>query len=234
MANPRQRRKVKSSSYRPVKQSRRAAQKLRKQKPIRGPKALQDAWDPKKTLHQNYSALGLVQSLQPSASGGSEPNQAPAVIDLRPTLHPKASSSSNVEEPTPGPIRQQFGRIIRDEDGNVVRIELPEEDDAEVDGKGKEKELPWGKPSNDDSDEEMEVEAKTETVRAIEKLSAAARPKSRFSSQGELSLLRELVKAHGEDVEAMARDRRRNSWQRTAGQLKAAIRKAGGFDKLRR
>lgn len=51
----------------------------------------------------------------------------------------------------------------------------------------------------------------------------------RFSSNGELGVLRRLVEKYGEDVEAMAKDRRLNADQRTAGQLKRAIKKAGGF-----
>ena len=42
-------------------------------------------------------------------------------------------------------------------------------------------------------------------------------------------MLRALVSKHGEDLEAMARDRRLNVDQRTAGELGRAIRKAGGF-----
>lgn len=35
--------------------------------------------------------------------------------------------------------------------------------------------------------------------------------------------LQELVDMHGEDVEAMARDRRRNVWQKTPGELRRAL-----------
>ena len=51
----------------------------------------------------------------------------------------------------------------------------------------------------------------------------------RHTSKGERGVLRALVSKHGEDVEAMARDRRANVEQRTAGELRRAIRKAGGF-----
>ena len=68
------------------------------------------------------------------------------------------------------------------------------------------------------------------TVLALEQLSEArAGAVRRFSSKGEAGALRALVSKHGEDVDAMARDRRLNVDQRTAGELGRAIRKAGGF-----
>lgn len=55
-------------------------------------------------------------------------------------------------------------------------------------------------------------------------------PVPRHSSHGELGLLRRLIDKHGADVEAMARDRRLNAAQRTAGELGRALRKAGLLD----
>lgn len=51
----------------------------------------------------------------------------------------------------------------------------------------------------------------------------------RFASTGERGQLQRLVGRYGEDVEAMARDRKMNPEQRTAGSVRRAIRKAGGF-----
>ena len=45
-------------------------------------------------------------------------------------------------------------------------------------------------------------------------------------------MLRRLVAKYGEDVAGMAKDRRLNADQRTAGQLSRAIKKAGGFAQL--
>lgn len=67
-------------------------------------------------------------------------------------------------------------------------------------------------------------------VLALEQLSATrGGPVRRHTSKGERGVLRALVSKHGEDLEAMARDRRLNVDQRTAGELGRAIRKAGGF-----
>lgn len=44
--------------------------------------------------------------------------------------------------------------------------------------------------------------------------------------------LQKLMSKHGQDVEAMTRDRRLNPDQRTEGEIRRAIKKAGGFEKL--
>lgn len=51
---------------------------------------------------------------------------------------------------------------------------------------------------------------------------------SRFSCKGEVTFLQKLISKYGSDVEAMARDRRMNPEQRTEGELRRAIRRAGG------
>ena len=69
----------------------------------------------------------------------------------------------------------------------------------------------------------------------MEQLSEArAGPVPRWTSKGEHATLQRLVEKHGEDVEAMARDVKLNVDQRTAGELRRAIRKAGGFAALGR
>ena len=55
-----------------------------------------------------------------------------------------------------------------------------------------------------------------------------------MSSTGERAELERLVIKYGADVEAMARDRKMNPNQRTAGQLSRAIKKAGGVAELER
>lgn len=40
------------------------------------------------------------------------------------------------------------------------------------------------------------------------------------------------VQKHGDDYEAMAKDRKLNVWQKTPGELKRMVRKAGGVQKL--
>jgi len=57
-------------------------------------------------------------------------------------------------------------------------------------------------------------------------------PVPRFSSNGELAFLQKLISKHGRDVAAMTRDRRLNPDQRTEGEIRRAIEKAGGFEEL--
>lgn len=52
----------------------------------------------------------------------------------------------------------------------------------------------------------------------------------RFLSEGEIGYLARLSGRHGGDIEAMARDRKLNPDQRTAGELKRLISRAGGFE----
>ncbi len=44
--------------------------------------------------------------------------------------------------------------------------------------------------------------------------------------------LQKLISKHGQDVVAMTRDRRLNPDQRTEGEIRRAIKKAGGFEEL--
>lgn len=68
----------------------------------------------------SYAALGLIHDLNPTAAGGSEP------IEVRSRTEDRQIASTPLESPPP--IRKGFGKIIRDDAGNVLRIELPEDD----------------------------------------------------------------------------------------------------------
>lgn len=53
-------------------------------------------------------------------------------------------------------------------------------------------------------------------------MAAEHEPVERFASAGEHAWLVDLVKAHGSDVDSMARDLRRNVWQKTPGEIRRA------------
>jgi len=112
------------------------------------------------------------------------------------------------------PLPQGKGRIVRDESGNVVGIELA--DDAVV----------------EERRERLDSSPKTDTVRALERLSASGRKIKRQASAHEVKWLSSLVAVYGDDVDAMARDIKRNVWQKTGGELRRAIEKAGGVKHL--
>jgi len=212
---------------------------LKKQPPIRGPKVLQDAWDKRKTVKQNYAALGLVSSLNPNGSGGSE-LRVPA---------PQSSNSSIAEKATSQPscidvsVPRGYGRITRDQDGNVIDIELGEELDDETMRRTRDKEHQELDQTTVDENMKTWIQLGANqgtnrtkgnsVVQELEKITEidSIRP-MRFISAGEKIYLQRLVGRHGDDFEAMAKDRKRNSEQRTAGELRRSIRKAGGVDEI--
>ncbi|CAK9782808.1 putative ribosomal large subunit biogenesis-related protein [Cutaneotrichosporon oleaginosum] len=210
MANPRQRSKAKShKSTKPsLAQKKRMHAKLKKAPPLRGPETLQKAWDKKKTVYQNYAALGLL----PTIPIPSKPERNQRV--KLPLLPPTEEASA----PKIG-----FGRIVRDDDGNVIDIII--DDDEEDDGKPK--------PLNAEEKAPEPVVAKTQVVRDLEALAASAAPVQRHTSSQEHVWLAELVRAHDDDYTSMARDRKLNVWQKTPGEIKRMVKKAGGVQALR-
>ncbi|KAK0448288.1 ribosome biogenesis protein Nop16 [Desarmillaria tabescens] len=251
MANPRQRRKARSGSHRAISHSKHAKRNLKKTPPIHGPKVLQDAWDSRKTVRQNYAALGLIHDLNPSASGGAEPLEE-TIDDLPPAQVAPDSEVAQASASTKLP--QGYGRIIRDDAGNVLRVELPEQDqegdnpnspgrdidmetlEPDVDQKvlqkwvadlgGSETRRPTGK----DGDIVKELERlsavptnKTQTTLSI----ALTGSGPRHTAKGELEYLLKLVEKHGKDAEKMAKDRKLNPDQRTTGELRRALKRAG-------
>ncbi|KAI0709076.1 ribosome biogenesis protein Nop16 [Earliella scabrosa] len=256
MANPRQRRKLRSGAHKPVQHSRRAKKLLKKQPPIRGPKVLQEAWDPRKTVRQNYEALGLAASLNPIASGGTEraarahavPGDEDEDGSGKEATGPSSESGKEGREGGSSGLRKGFGKIIRDAEGNIVDVQMGDEGGDEgvgmteggleevLDPSGDSRLAGWvglGSDPREGSSREERVD--TRVVQALEQLSSAGTDARapRFTSHGERGLLQRLVERHGEDVEAMARDRRLNAEQRTAGELRRAIRKAGGIGAVR-
>ncbi|KAF7975309.1 hypothetical protein HWV62_10090 [Athelia sp. TMB] len=238
MANPRQRRKARSSTHKPVSHSRNAKKMLKKTPPIRGPKLLQDAWDKHKTVRQNYAALGLVCNLNPLASGGAEHVTGAGIPDM--------SIDTITETPIPGPsqlkeptaasaIPKGYGKIIRDADGKVLRVEMGEEEDdegaenqAQVEEEMKDPEMDSRVRANWVTDLGGGSKGGVDVVKSLERLSAAGTASSgpRHSSTLETLYLRRLVAKHKDDVDAMARDRRLNPEQRTVGQLRRGLKKA--------
>ncbi|KAH9079167.1 ribosome biogenesis protein Nop16 [Lactarius deliciosus] len=235
MANPRQRRKARSSQ-KPVRHSRQAKKLLKKQPPIRGPKALRDAWDKHKTVQQNYAALGLAASLNPRASGGAE--RAAPVTQARTATNEDAFI--NGLEPAPlmsgggsNGVPSGLGRITRDETGQVVAIETG--DDIGSPLPTRERDLVEEAaaaailPSECQSWISFGHMPGTEgpIIRALPDVDSVP-VVSRFSSKGEVTFLQKLISRHGSDVEAMARDRKLNPDQRTEGEIRRAIRRASG------
>jgi hypothetical protein len=75
----------------------------------------------------SYAALGLMHRLNPSSSGGVEVD--PRHLSSRSTIE-SASPMTGVPPALPhAPLRKGFGRIIRDEAGNIVDVEMADDED---------------------------------------------------------------------------------------------------------
>ena len=158
---------------------------------LRAPKLLQDAWDRHLTVKQkyvvlspdisvshrvftrcrcsSYTALGLLPSLNPRAKGGSE--TVPDVTLLPKLALPAANTTAFASVP------KGHGRIIRDEHGNIVDVQLNEEDRDEemrISQGDKEDETPWGATMEDWGNEGKampEIEGKTEVIKGTRSFS---------------------------------------------------------------
>lgn len=213
MPNPRQRKNNKNggSGGKPNANGlRRLHTKMNKAPTMKGPLALQQGWDKKKTVRQNYEALGLLTSIPLDQSSNS-------------------TSKQSIKEAEENLI-SGYGRIVRDAKGNVVDVILPEDDNEQEAGKE-------GETVGEDSDEEEKevalVPAKTEVVKTLEILSSTATPVKRHTSTSEKEWLTQLVVKYGDDRAAMARDPKLNVWQKTSGEIGRMIKKAGGVEKLK-
>ncbi|SJL04527.1 uncharacterized protein ARMOST_07894 [Armillaria ostoyae] len=198
-----------------------------------------------------YAALGLVHDLNPSASGGAEPLEE-TIDDLPPA---QVAPDSEVA-PGSGSMKlpQGYGRIIRDDAGNVLRVELPEQDQEgdNTNSPGRDIDMETLEPDVDQkvlqkwvadlggSETRRPTGKDGDIVKELERLSAVPTNKTqttlsialtgsgpRHTAKGELEYLLKLVEKHGKDAEKMAKDRKLNPDQRTTGELRRALKRAG-------
>lgn len=203
MANPRQRRKQRSTKS---KLTRRTGDRLKKVN-IVGSEVIARHWDKTKTLKQNYEALGLV----------ADPNHKPAASDARGTAN--ADDGEGPEEADDLGLKTNEAIIRRDEDGNVIEIVYSKLDAA----------AQTGADSDDDEDDNANGAASKQllsTSAAIRELEAkaaadAGAKRVREASAGEVDWLRRLVSKYGDDFQRAARDRRVNPMQQTAADIRA-------------
>ena len=79
-------------------------------------------------VFRSYEALGLVASLTPTASGGMEKrHHIKEPLTSTSTLEP-SPSEKGVAGQTQTAVPKGYGRIIRDENGNVVDIEMADDE----------------------------------------------------------------------------------------------------------
>ncbi|GAA6053997.1 hypothetical protein JCM3770_002410 [Rhodotorula araucariae] len=181
MANPRQKRKQRSSTAKAgiSKQSKKNLHKVT----IKGPPILTENWDKTKTVRQNYAALGLLPRLDPRQTGGIEPEErvpsalatatAATVEDLDAAMAAGDASSSDEDDDDDGereaaaaekpvekePLKPGMARIVRDEQGNVVSIIVGTADGEEVEEKVRAPERTGESSDEEDDDSGAEDEA---------------------------------------------------------------------------
>ncbi|KAK2040485.1 ribosome biogenesis protein Nop16 [Colletotrichum somersetense] len=188
-------------------------------------------WNKKETLTQNYRRLGLTARLK-APTGGVEKT----LSQVGSSAKAGAGGSSKARDPLAIASAEEAifeeARVERDADGKIVKIHYGSdrrsnplndplnalESDAEDDGPEEEK--GWGG---------IDDESRPEVIRLLEK--EAARPtvkKPRHMSQQEREWLERLVARHGDDVAAMARDRKLNPMQQTEGDIARRIKRLTG------
>jgi nucleolar protein 16 len=186
-------------------------------------------WDKSQTLAQNYKRLGLTARLNKTTGGvekraGEESNGDALKIQGK---KGKAAESMQVGE----------AKIERDpKTGAILKI---------LDQPSTQRSNPLNDPLNhldsDSEDEAMETfdqhgtqapavressSPRTQVVEELEQESKKPAPKyQRKQSEGERAFIEELVKKHGDDYTAMARDMKVNYMQRSEGDLKKRIKK---------
>lgn len=187
------------------------------------------------------------------ASESDEDDENPVATTLEQEQSQAGPSSNQPMDKKSKDIPKGFARIIRDDQGNVIDVVMSAYDEAEdhpdqpeEQAQSAEPELeenedtPWGRPL---VSRELEtrlqkaaepVPAKSAALRQLEertaeqsKIKAAS---LRFASSAEQDYLRQLVKKHGTDISAMAKDFKLNQDQRTAGQLRKAFARCGGVE----
>lgn len=72
------------------------------------------------------------------------------------------------------------------------------------------------------------------TVTELEEIAATGAPVERHTSISERTWLQHLVDKYDDDTESMAKDHKLNVWQKTEGEIKRMIKKAGGVAKLKK
>lgn len=182
------------------------------------------------TLTQNYRRLGLVHRLN-APTGGMEKSR-----DGAPE---KPADSLHINDSTTATTKKGLGeaKVERDsETGRILRV-IRDEDMIEFAGQRLRRANPLDDPLNDLSDEEAEREqqpqqkgSESAIVQQLERQAdkegqAVQNRKPRHQSKREDEWITRLVEKHGDNITAMARDRKLNAMQQTEGDLRRRIRK---------
>ncbi|KAK9354173.1 ribosome biogenesis protein Nop16 [Lipomyces doorenjongii] len=202
MVSVRRRRKQKSSL---PKVTRRHNDKQRKVR-IKTNAIIAANWDEKLTLSQNYKKLGLTSRLS-KPTGGIQQELKPVTAAF-PVSHvvPVRALESDAANPSKAITE---AKIVRDaETGAIIRIEEVKRNEFD--------DIPISAPTS----------STTDVVRQLEKYAARGERKvERTQSEREETWIEELVTKHGDDYQAMMKDRKLNIWQQSAGDIRRRVEK---------
>ncbi|KAL4933063.1 nucleolar protein 16 [Aspergillus undulatus] len=195
---------------------------------VLGNQIIADNWDRKATLTQNYRRLGLMHRLNAPSGGSEKRKTAGGSEDVGNSLHIKGS----VDAQKNAAVKDV--KVERDpETGKIIRVIRPEDDEVEIAGRKVRASNPLNDPLNDISEVEIEVapQGKKSSNNIVQQLESQADAegsvpkKPRHQSTRETEWITRLVERYGDNYAAMARDRKLNPMQQTAGDLRRRISK---------
>lgn len=196
-------------------------------------------WDKKKTLSQNYKTLGLTRKLN-KATGGVERFRALTSDDSGEEEDPLAIEGLKRKPKIPNTDLPEV-RIERDpETGAILRVvddDIPSVkanplndmlNDVDMDSADEKATQDWmslGRvPAESRADKSNPH--KTHVVAALEAVAAGGvRKAPRLQSTREKDWIEQLVEKHGDDYEAMFKDRTLNVMQQSVGDIKRRVQK---------
>lgn len=184
------------------------------------------------TLTQNYRRLGLVHRLN-APSGGTERIATEDGYADQPedSLHIKGSSTAAAKN-----MNIKEAKVEKDpETGKILRV-VHDDDQIEVAGRKHRGSNPLNDPLDDLSDDEdrmQDVIQKNEGSDIVQQLErqamkegqAVQSKKPRHMSKREEEWALRLIERHGDNIGAMAHDKKLNPMQQTEGDIRRRIRK---------
>ncbi|KAK1453963.1 ribosome biogenesis protein Nop16 [Colletotrichum paranaense] len=187
-------------------------------------------WNKKETLTQNYRRLGLTARLK-SATGGTEKTLAQLEQE-------KTASSSTAAKRDPFAISTteeavfEEARVERDADGKIIKIHYASANKRPNPLNDPLNALEEGSDDEEENEEEwggIDDESRPEVIRLLEKEAALPEiKKPRHISQQEKEWLERLIAKHGDDYDAMVRDRKLNPMQQTKGDITRRVKRFTG------
>ncbi|KAL2868151.1 nucleolar protein 16 [Aspergillus lucknowensis] len=227
MGNIRQARKNRSSAPKQRPKRSGVLKSGKKKINVLGNAIIAENWDRKSTLTQNYRRLGLVHRLN-APSGGSEKRKTEKGLEeVQDSLHIKGSVDAVVKNSAVGEAK-----VERDpETGKIIRVIHKNEEEIEIAGRKHRRTNPLNDPLNDlsDGEDSSPLQVRQSGSNIVQQLEIQADKegqvpkKPRHQSKREEEWIARLVECHGDNYAAMARDRKLNPMQQTAGDLRRRI-----------